>query len=130
MRTYTAPFQPDRQVQFTSGKKIIPAMLAASRQILALTGAAISAAAVVLLSVWVAGMQMTNVIGAGIWGIGFVFLGLAIDNLGMKGLALFVTGGALFVLAWMQSVISADYIVISGIIVAAWVAMDLYRRLR
>lgn len=130
MRTYTAPFQPDRQVQFTSGKKIIPAMLAASRQILALTGAAISAAAVVLLSVWVAGMEMTNVIGAGIWGIGFVFFGLAIDNFGTKGLALFVTGAALFVLAWMQSAISADYIVISGIIVAAWVAVDLYRRLR
>ena len=58
MKTYTAPLPNPRQIQITGGEKIIPVMLASIQPALALLGAIGSAAAIVLLSVWAAGMEM------------------------------------------------------------------------
>lgn len=130
MRTYSASLPQHRQVQLTTGGQFIPAMAATGREILALLSAVSAAAAIVLLSVWVAETEMTYLLGAGIWGVGLVFLGLAVDSVEPKAFWRLVTGVILLGLAWLQANVSADYIIVSGLLVAAWVASGLFKRLR
>jgi len=54
MKTLAAPIRQDRQLQTTTGLQIFPAMKVSIREVLALLSAVSSAAAIVLLSVWVA----------------------------------------------------------------------------
>ena len=130
MKTFNASLQQPRQVRIIPAGKLIPAVAASANEIMALLGAAILGAAIVSLSVWIAGMQMTDVLGAGIWGVGFIFFGLAVDGKDPKAVFQAVTGIALLVLAWLQANVSADYIIVSGILVAAWAATSLFNRLR
>ncbi len=131
MRTLTAPIRQDRQLQTTTGLPIFPAMTVSIRGVLALLSAVTSAAAIVLLSVWVAGMEVTAILSATIWGIGYIFLGLAVDS--REPTAFFLqlaTGVALLALAWLQNAVSPDFTIVSGVLVAAWVAVSLFKRLR
>jgi hypothetical protein len=130
MTTFTAQLQQHRQVKLTPGENFIPSVKISINQGLALLSVITAAAAIVLLSVWVAGMEISNVIDAGIWGVGLIFLGLAVDNDEPVALLQFVTGIVLLALAWLQFSVSADYIIVSGVIVATWVAFSLFKRLR
>lgn len=130
MKTLTAPIRQDRQVQTTTGLPTFPAMNVSIREILALLSAVISAAAIVLLSVWVAGMEVTAILSASTWGIGFIFLGVAVDNRDPTAFFQLVTGVALLALAWLQNAVSPDFTIVSGVLVAAWVAVSLFKRLR
>ena len=131
MKTLTVPIRQDRQLQTTTGLPTFPAMNVSIREILALLSAVISAAAIVLLSVWVAGMEVTAILSASTMGIGFIFLGLAVDS--REPTAFFLqlaTGIALLALAWLQNAVSPDFTIVSGVLVAAWVAVSLFKRLR
>jgi len=97
---------------------------------LALLSAAILAASIIVFSVWIAGMEMTDVLGAGIWGVGIIFFGLAVDGKDPKAVLQLITGVALLALAWLQANVSADYIIVSGVLVAGWAATSLFKRLR
>jgi len=130
MKTFNASIQQPRQVRIIPAGKFIPAVAASVNEIMALIGAVILAATIVALSVWIAGMEMTNVLGAGIWGVGFIFFGLAVDNSDWKGILQLVTGVALIVLAWLQAHVSTDYVIVSGILLATWVAASVFKRLR
>jgi len=130
MKTFNASIQQPRQVRIIPAGKFIPAVAASVNEIMALIGAVILAATIVALSVWIAGMEMTNVLGAGIWGVGFIFFGLAVDNSDWKGILQLVTGAALILLAWLQAHVSTDYVIVSGILVATWVAASVFKRLR
>ena len=130
MTTFTAPLQQHQQVNLTPGENFIPAVKTSINHGLALLSVITAAATIVLLSVWVAGMEISNVIDAGIWGVGLIFLGLAVDNDEPIALLQFVTGFVLLALAWLQFSVSADYIIVSGVIVASWVALSLFKRLR
>ena len=130
MKTYITPVQQNRQLQTTSGHKLILVMASSIHEILAMLGAMTAATAIVMLFVWVAGMEISNILSASIWGLGFVFLGLAVDNRDPIGFLQLVTGLALLVLAWLQNTVSSDYTIVSGVLVGIWVAVALFRRLR
>ena len=130
MKTINASLHQPRQVQTIPTGKVIPAMAESAQELLALLSSVALAAAIVMLSVWVAGMEMTDVLGAGIWGLGFIFFGLAVDSSDPKAVMHLVTGVALIVLAWLQANVSADYVIMSGVLVASWVAVGVYKRLR
>ena len=130
MKTLTAPIRQDRQLQTTTGLQIFPAMNVSVREILALLSAVSSAAAIILLSVWVAGMEVTAILSAGTWGVGFIFLGVAVDNREPTAIFQLATGVALLALAWLQNAVSPDFTIVSGVLVAAWVAVSLFKRLR
>jgi len=130
MKTLTAAMQHNRQLQTSVGQKLIPAMNASIREALAVLSAVVAASAVVMLSVWVAGLEISNILGASTWGLGFIFLGLAIDNSEPTAFLHLLTGVALLVLAWLQNTVSPDYNIVSGVLVALWVAVAVFRWLR
>jgi len=130
MKTINASLHQLRQVQILPTGNLIQAMAASAQELLALLSSVALAAIIVMLSVWVAGMEMTDVLGAGIWGIGLIFFGLAVDGKDPKAVLQVITGIALLVLAWLQANISADYIIVSGILVAGWAATSLFKQLR
>jgi hypothetical protein len=130
MKAFNASLQQPRQVQIIPAGKFIPTVAATAHEIMALLSAAILAATIVAVSVWFAGIEMTDVLGAGIWGVGIIFFGLAVDGKDPKAILQVVTGVALVVLAWLQANVSADYIIVSGVLVAGWAATSLFKRLK
>ena len=130
MKAFTAPIQQNRQFQMTTGQKLIPALSASIREIMALVGAVTMAAGIVFLSIWVVGMGLNNILAAGTWGVAFLFLGLAVDNREPAAFLQLITGVALLSLALLQNNVSPDYAVVSGGLVATWVAVTVFRRLR
>ena len=130
MKTLTTAIQENRKVLTTARRQIIPAVVVSGREILAVLSAVTAATAVVLLSVWVAGMEMSNISGATTWGLAFIFIGLAVDNRAPTAILQLATGVALLVLAWLQNSISADFTIASGVLVAAWLAAVIFRSVR
>ncbi len=130
MKTINASLHQPRQVQTLPTGNLVQAMAASAQELLALLSAVALAATIVMLSVWVAGMEMTDILGAGIWGIGLIFFGLAVDGKDPKAVLQVITGISLLVLAWLQANVSADYVIMSGVLVASWVAVSVYKRLR
>jgi len=130
MKTLTTAIRQNRELSVTTGQSFVPAITASINEVLALLAAVTAATAIVLLSVWVAGREINEILGAGIWGVGFVFLGIAVDNRDPGAFLLLATGLALLVLAWLQTSVSSDYAIVSGVLVAAWVAFSTFKRLR
>lgn len=104
-------------------------MVASLRDIMALTFAGLVAIAVITLFVWAAGMEINTYLGLGTWGLGFIFLGLAVDNSGRAALYQLTTGIAFLILALLQNSVSPDFIIASGVLLATWIAVTLFRRL-
>ena len=104
-------------------------MVASLRDIMALTCAGLAAIAVITLSVWATGMGINAYLGVSIWGMGFIFLGLAVDNCGRLALFQLLTGVAFLVLALLQNSVSPDFIIVSGVLLATWFAVVLFKRL-
>lgn len=130
MNIHSGHFQKHHRYHATTGSNIVPVVVDSFRETLALLAAVIAAITIVMLSVWVADMQIQNIFGAFTWGLGFVFLAMAVDNRGLMAALQAFTGLSLLVLAWLQSVVSPDFIIASDILVALWVAATLFRRLR
>ena len=130
MKTFNASLPQAGQLKTIPTGKLIPVVAASAHEIMALLSSVILAAVIVAASVWIAGLQITDVLGAGIWGVGIVFFGLAVDGKDPKAVLQVATGIALLVLAWLQANVSADYIIVSGILVAAWASTSLFKRLR
>jgi hypothetical protein len=75
-------------------------------------------------------MEVTAILSASAWGVGLIFLGLAIDNREPKAILQLLTGISLLVLAWLQNTVSPDYTIFSGVIVASWAAVATFKQLR
>ena len=129
MKTLTAPIQQERKYQ-ANHKQLIPFMKVSIREIQALLSAVGSAIAIVLLSVWASGLGETAILSAGTWGISFVFMAVAVDNRGLKAFFALFTGLALMVLAWLQTTVSPEFLILSGVLLTSWVSIGLYRLLR
>ena len=130
MKTLTTTIRQDRELSVTTGQRFVPTLAASINEVLALLAAVTAATAIVLLSVWVAGQEINEILGAGIWGVGFIFLGIAVDNRDPGAFLLLATGVALLALAWLQNAVSPDFTIVSGVLMAAWVAVSLFKRLR
>jgi hypothetical protein len=129
MKTYTAPIPQNRNLQSVAGRNLVPFMAASMRDIVTLVGAMLMAASIITLSVWMAGMGAGAVLAAGTWGLGFVFLGLAMDEHGPVALYRAATGIALLILALLQTRVSADFVIVSAVLLAAWAGFALFKRL-
>jgi hypothetical protein len=130
MKAFTVPLQPNRQFQMTAGQKYLPALSGYLREIMAMMGAVAVAVAIVILSIGVTGTELNNILAAATWGVAFLFLGLAVDNREPAALLQLITGVVLLALAWLQNNVSSDYMVVSGVVVAIWVAVTVFRWLR
>lgn len=128
MKTYSVHIDQKRAPGSIASLKLIPAMTASIREVLALMSAVLVAASIITLSVWAAGMEINAFLGASTWALGFMFLGLAIDNRKRTAMFQLVTGLALLVLALLQNYVSPDFLIVSGTLVATWVAAALFKR--
>ena len=129
MKTIGLSVQQDQGHLTLAVKKLFSSMAISLRAILALTVAGLAAAAIITLSVWTAGMDINIYLGAATWGLGFILLGLAVDNRGSAALYQMITGTALLLLALLQSSVSPDYFIGSGVLLAGWLAMLVFNRL-
>ena len=129
MKIVSPSIHQNLKPQTVTSKGLIPAMVASMGDILALTFAGLAAIAVITLSVWAAGLEINTYLGLSTWGLGFIFLGLAVDNHGRIALFQLVTGAAFLVLALLQNSVSPDFIIVSGVLLAIWLAAVIFKRL-
>jgi len=120
MKTLTATIRETRELQMPAAKSWLGPLTKMLPEILGLAVAVAVAAALVTLSVWLAGKPASPLLAAGTWGLGFVFLGLAFDSREVRAVALGITGLALLALALLQDRVSTDFLIVSGVLLAAW----------
>jgi hypothetical protein len=130
MKIHSGHMQQHHRFHVRADSNIVPVVVDSFRETLALLSAVIAAIAIVMLSVWVAGMEIQNIFGAFTLGLGFVFLAMAVDSRESLAILQSVTGLSLLALAWLHNSVSPDFIIASGILVALWVAATLFRQLR
>jgi hypothetical protein len=109
---------------------MVPAIAISGSDLLAALGSLAVASIVILLSVLVVEAEITAVTGAVTWGLGLIFFALATDSRTSISLLQFFTGAALSILAWLQFSVSAELTVVTGVLLAAWAAVSLFRQLR
>jgi len=129
MKTLTATtIREPRELETAAGKRWLGPLTEIVRETLGLAVAVVVAAAMVTLSVWLAGKPVGPLLAASTWGLGFVFLGLAADSRGLRAVFLGITGLALPVLALLQDRVAPDFVIVSGVLLAAWAGHGILRR--
>jgi hypothetical protein len=126
MKAVNASFHHYSRLRSLLEKIRIPVMAASLHNIMALTWAGLVAVAIITLSVWSVGMEISTYLGVSAWGLGFVFLALAVDNNGQHALYQAISGVALLVLAMLQASVATEFFIVSGVILAAWVARIIF----
>jgi len=129
MKTVSATTHHSLKVKTIATKKLGPILTASMRNIMALTWAGVTALILITLSVWTAGMEINTYFGAGSWGLGFIFLALALDNDKKHARYQLMTGVALLTSALLQGILSPGFMIITAAILGAWVAGAVFRRL-
>ena len=129
MKIVSPSIHQNLKSQTVASKGLIPAMVASMGDIIALTFAGLAAIAVITLSVWAAGMEINTYLGLSTWGMGFIFLGLAVDSHGREALFQLVTGVSFLILALLQNSVSPDFIIVSGVFLATLLAVVIFKRL-
>jgi len=130
MKINTTSIHQDQLVHIRAKQGHLPSVLVSTREVLASLSAITAATATILLSVLAAGVEFTNIIAAGTWALAFVFFALAVDNNESKAVLQSLSGLTLIVLAWLQANVSSDYSIASGVLIATWLAISLFRQLR
>lgn len=130
MKTITAHIEQTRQFQMTAVRDRLPEMAISVREILALLSAVTVATATIILSIWVSGMDISPVVGAGTWGIAIIFFAWAVDSGKAAAILQLSTGVALVTLAWLQYAVSPDCTVVAGGLLAGWLAVALFKWLK
>ena len=129
MKFISTPIRPNTKLPTVSTHSFIPAMAGTLRDLMFLMSAMLTTAAIITLTVWLAGMEYSVFMGASTWGLGFIFLAMAMDRRGRLALLQAISGGTFLVLALLQNSVSPDFGIIAGVLVAAWVVAVLYDRL-
>lgn len=129
MKTFSASTHQSLKLKPKATRKFGPVLSASMRNIMALTWAAVTAFTLITLSVWTAGMEINTYLGAFSWGLGFIFLALALDYDRKHSRYQAMTGVALLFLALLQSTVSPGFMIISGAILAAWLSGAVFKRL-
>ena len=130
MKTFSTPIQQNPSLKISTGSSLTRVMTIPVRAILAGLGAAVVAVATVMLSVWAAGLETTGILAAATWGAGFIFFALAVDSRARSAFVQLASGTVLLFLAWLQNTVSPEFAIVSGILVAAWLAVTTFRQLR
>lgn len=129
MKTINASIRQNSSSRYITSKGQLPAIAAAMRNILTLSSSGLIAIAIITLSVWAAGTDIAMYLGAGTWGVGFIFLGVAVDSRGRAALLQSITGISLLVLALLQNYVSPDFIIASGVLLATWLSVVSFKRM-
>ena len=91
--------------------------------------ALVPALAIVIGSAWlISAPDLMVYLQATLWTSGFVFFGLAIESKKPVILASLATGIALPALAVLSSKVAAEFAVVAAVLVAAWIAVAIFRR--
>ena len=130
MKLLSTPIQQNALPRITIGSSLTSVATIPVRAILAVLGAAVVSVAFVMFSVWVAGLETTGIVAAATWGAGFVFFALAVDNRARSAFLQLGSGATLLLLAWLQNAVSPEFTIVSGVLVAAWLAVATFRQLR
>ena len=130
MKTMNSTIHSRSKVRAEGRERVLPVMMDGSKQALALLSAVTTATALVFLGIWISGFEAPHFVGAAIWAMGFVFLGIAVDKRGLVAIAHLVSGLTMLLLAWLQSTVSADFTMVSGVVLAAWASVLVFRQLR
>jgi len=130
MKTITTHIHDTGQFHTASTPDHFPEVVIPICEILALLSAVTVAVSVIMLSIWVAGMDISGVTGAVGWGVAIIFFALAVDSRTPVALLQSSTGVALAVLAWLQFAVSPEYTIVSGVVIAAWLAVAVFQRLK
>jgi len=107
----------------------IPSITISVRDSLVVLSAAVLVSALILLSVWVSGLDVRNIVSASSWGIAIMFLAFAIDSRPRKAVLQLLTAVALVVLAWLQLAIAPEWVIASALLLAPWLSLSLVKRL-
>ena len=107
----------------------IPSITISVRDSLVVLSAAVLVSALILLSVWVSGLGVSNIVSAASWGIAVMFLAFAIDSRPRKAVFQSLTALALVVVAWLQLVFAPEWVIASALLLAPWLAASLVKRL-
>ena len=129
MKYLSTPARPNTELPTVSTRRLIPTMVGTLRDLMILVSAVLTAAVIITLTVWLAGMEFSVFMGASTWGLGFIFLAMAMDGRGRPALLQAISGGTFLVLALLQNSVSPDFGIVAGVLVAVWVAAALYHRL-
>lgn len=108
----------------------LPAVPVSVREILALWVSVGMATMAVLTSIALAATAAGSLIGAGTWALAIGFFASAVDADGRKGLLQALTGMLLIAFAWLQNTVSPDYTIGTGILMAAWISVAVFKRLK
>ncbi len=127
MKTLTATLHPSQKSRPARPGPWLDFMTTCMHDVVTLSIAALTAAAVITLSVWAAAFGANPVLGAGTWALGFIFLGLAVDRRGLSARLAMATGAALPVLALLQDRVSPGFMIVSGVLLAAWAGFIVLR---
>ena len=120
--------QPWRQVMAFQVR--IPAITISVRDSLVVLSAAVLVSTLILLSVWVSGLDVGNTVSSAIWGIAIVFLAFAIDSHPRRAVMQSLTAFALVVLAWLQLTVAPEWVIASALLLAPWLVAGLVKRLQ
>ena len=129
MKYIYTPIERNTKLSTVVTNGLIPTMVGSLRDLLVLMSAVLMAAVIITMTVWMAGMPFNGFLAASTWGLGFTFLAMAMDSQVRLATLQFATGGLLLALAFLQTSVSPDFGIPSGILVAVWVAGALYKRL-
>ena len=129
MKIVSTPIRQHRKVKSVATEKLIPVVTATVRESISLIVAVSTVALIITLSVWMAGLEISAYLGASTWGVGFIFLALAVDNRGRAALLQMLTGVVLLVLALLQNSVSPDFIIVAGVLLSVWLGVFLFKRL-
>lgn len=129
MKTLNAQIQQERRTRSFTTERLIPVLASNLRHFMALMYAGLAAAVVITLSIWVMGMGINTFLGVSTWAMGFIFLAVAVDNRGPLALPQVASGVALLVFALLQNSFSPNFFLLSGVLLATWVAIAVFKRL-
>ena len=107
----------------------IPSITISVRDSLVVLSAAVLVSALILLSVWVSGLGVPNIVSAASWGIAVMFLAFAIDSRPRKAVLQLLTALALVTLAWLQLTVAPEWAIASALLLAPWLAASVVKRL-
>ncbi|MGA9574957.1 MAG: hypothetical protein WBS20_13540 [Lysobacterales bacterium] len=132
MKTYTTPLDQRQSLQTATrpatAKRLVELLALSARDIVALSVATLAAAAVITLSIWLAAQGASPVPGALTWGLGFIFFALAVNSDSRPAIWRMATAVALSGLALLQDRVSPDFLIVAGVLLAAWVAHTIWKK--
>ena len=130
MKTYNLEMHKHKLLNKLATHRWGPGINVFVMEMLAVLGALAVAISVILMSIWLATLDIKPLLGAGTWAVAFIFFALAFDKRGAAALLLAITGAALVVLAWLQNTMTADYVIVSGVLLATWIAVAVFKQFK